>query len=65
MNKIFELQKLIDEAKHIVVITGAGISTASGIPDFRSSSGIYNKKLDYRFTPEEMVSHSFFKNHKH
>ena len=44
MDKYFELQKLIDDAKHIVVITGAGISTASGIPDIRSENGAANNK---------------------
>ena len=39
---------------------GAGISTASGIPDFRSSDGLYSKKLNRHFTPEQAVSHTFF-----
>ena len=44
MNQIEELQKLIDDAKNIVVLTGAGISTASGIPDIRSANGAANNK---------------------
>lgn len=63
MNKIFELQKLIDEAKHIVVITGAGISTASGIPDIRSANGAANNKdllKKYKYGYETIVSHTFF-----
>ena len=63
MDKIFELQKLIDEAKHIVVITGAGISTASGIPDIRSANGAANNKdlfKKYKYGYETIVSHTFF-----
>lgn len=63
MDKIFELQKLIDNAKHIVVITGAGISTASGIPDIRSANGAANNKdliKKYKYGYETIVSHTFF-----
>lgn len=63
MDKIFELQKLIDDAKHIVVITGAGISTASGIPDIRSANGAANNKdliKKYKYGYETIVSHTFF-----
>lgn len=63
MNQIEELQKLIDEAKHIVVITGAGISTASGIPDIRSANGAANNKdliKKYKYGYETIVSHTFF-----
>lgn len=52
-----QLMKWIQEAGRIVFFGGAGVSTASGIPDFRSAEGLY------RFTPEEMVSHSFFMGH--
>ena len=58
MNKIEELQKIIDEGQRIVFFTGAGASTESGIPDFRSVDGIYNQKYDY--PPEQIISHSFF-----
>ncbi|MBR2802931.1 MAG: NAD-dependent protein deacylase [Erysipelotrichaceae bacterium] len=56
MEKIEQLRQYIDEADRIVFFTGAGISTESGIPDFRSAQGIYtnNKRA------EEMISHSFF-----
>ena len=63
MDKIIELQKLIDDAKHVVVITGAGISTASGIPDIRSSNGAANNKdliKKYKYGYETIVSHTFF-----
>ncbi len=63
MNKIEELKKMINESKRIVVFSGAGLSTNSGIPDFRSASGIYNEKLKSKFTPEEIISHSFFLKH--
>ena len=57
---IDELKKLIDNSNNIVVFTGAGVSTASGIKDFRSKDGLYNMKYDY---PVELVlSHPFFIN---
>jgi NAD-dependent deacetylase len=56
--KIQQLQTIIDEAKHIVFFTGAGVSTDSGIPDFRSQDGLYH--LKYKYPPEEIVSHHFF-----
>ncbi len=65
MDKIVELQKLIDNANHIVVITGAGISTASGIPDIRSVNGAANNKdliKKYKYGYETIVSHTFFMN---
>lgn len=52
------LQSIIDEASRIVFFGGAGVSTESGIPDFRSADGIYSQK--YKFPPEEIVSHGFF-----
>lgn len=60
-NKIKQLQKLIDEAKRIVFFGGAGVSTESGIPDFRSAQGIYHH--DFPYIPEEVVSHHFFFTH--
>ena len=62
-NKYETLQKIIDEARQIVVFTGAGISVPSGIPDFRSANGIYNQKTKFQASPEEIISHSFFKNY--
>ena len=58
MDKIDELQKLIDSSERIVFFGGAGVSTESGIPDFRSKDGLYNQKYDY--PPEEILSHHFF-----
>lgn len=57
-NKIVELQSLIDNACKIVFFGGAGVSTESGIPDFRSIDGLYNQKWDY--PPETIISASFF-----
>ncbi len=58
MNDIEKLQKIIDESKDIVFFSGAGISTLSGIKDFRSKDGLYNMK--YKFPPETILSNSFF-----
>ena len=63
MDEIKKLKNTILEAKKIVIFSGAGLSTNSGIPDFRSASGIYNTRLKSRFTPEEIISHSFFESH--
>lgn len=52
------LKKIIDDSKNIVFFGGAGVSTESGIPDFRSVDGLYNQK--YKFPPEIILSHSFF-----
>lgn len=61
MNKIEELQKIIDDHDNIVFFGGAGVSTESGIPDFRSVDGLYNQKYDY--PPETILSHTFFMRH--
>lgn len=58
MSTFEELQKVIDESEKIVFFGGAGVSTESGIPDFRSVDGLYNQKYDY--PPEEILSHTFF-----
>lgn len=58
MNKVEELQKIVDEHNKIVFFGGAGVSTESGIPDFRSVDGLYNQKYDY--PPETILSHTFF-----
>ena len=60
MNKIEKLQEIIDASDNIVFFGGAGVSTESGIPDFRSKDGLYNQK--YKFPPEEILSHTFFMN---
>ena len=52
------LQEIIDDSKRIVFFGGAGVSTESGIPDFRSVDGLYNQQ--YKFPPETIISHSFF-----
>ncbi len=52
------LQSLIDQSHHIVFFGGAGVSTESGIPDFRSQDGLYKQK--YKYPPEMIISHSFF-----
>lgn len=57
-NDIEKLQKIIDESASVVFFGGAGVSTESGIPDFRSVDGLYNQKYDY--PPEEILSHTFF-----
>ena len=52
------LQQLVDGARQIVFFGGAGVSTESGIPDFRSVDGLYHQKYDY--PPEQILSHTFF-----
>ncbi len=58
--KIELFKNLIKESDNIVFFGGAGVSTESGIPDFRSKDGLYNQK--YKFPPEEILSHTFFMN---
>lgn len=58
MEKIEIFKKWIEESSRIVAFTGAGVSTESGIPDFRSVDGLYNQKFDY--PPETIISHSFY-----
>ena len=57
-DKISILKSLIQSSDNIVFFGGAGVSTESGIPDFRSKDGLYNQK--YKYPPEEILSHSFF-----
>ncbi len=61
MDYVEKLQELIDKADKIVFFGGAGVSTESGIKDFRSVDGLYNEKYDY--PPEVILSHSFFMEH--
>ena len=56
--KLAELKDLIQKANYIVFFGGAGVSTESGLPDFRSVDGLYHQK--YAFPPEEILSHDFF-----
>lgn len=58
MTETERLQKWIDESRHIVFFGGAGVSTESGIPDFRSADGLYHQT--YHYPPEEIISHHFF-----
>lgn len=57
-SEIEKLQKMIDESDNIVFFGGAGVSTESGIPDFRSVDGLYHQKYDY--PPETILSHTFY-----
>lgn len=61
MNKIKTLLNIIDNSNFLVFFGGAGVSTLSGIPDFRSANGLYNQKFDYE--PEYMLSHTFYDKH--
>ncbi|MBD5560808.1 MAG: NAD-dependent protein deacylase [Clostridia bacterium] len=56
-----KLQQIIDESDRIVFFGGAGVSTESGLPDFRSTDGLYNQQ--YSVPPETMLSHSYFRTH--
>ena len=59
--KIKQLQQWVDQSDRIVFFGGAGVSTESGIPDFRSVDGLYNQR--YKYPPEVMLSHSFYVAH--
>ena len=63
MDNIKQLRAIIDESSNIVFFGGAGVSTESNIPDFRSKSGLYKTKNNYSYPPEVMLSHSFFIRH--
>lgn len=58
MEEIRKFQQMIDESRNIVLFGGAGVSTESNIPDFRSEDGLYNMK--YKYPPETIISHTFF-----
>lgn len=58
MNDVEELRSMIEKARRIVFFGGAGVSTESGIPDFRSEDGLYRQH--FRYPPEVILSHSFF-----
>lgn len=57
------VRKVVDESKSVVFFGGAGVSTESNIPDFRSESGLYNAMNKYGYSPEQMLSRSFFMEH--
>jgi len=59
MTEIEKLKEWVDECNSIVFFGGAGVSTESGVPDFRSVDGLYNQKYDY--PPEEILSHTFYR----
>lgn len=59
-SEVTQLQEAIDKFENIVFFGGAGVSTESGIPDFRSVDGLYNQQYDY--PPETILSHTFFMN---
>lgn len=58
-----KLKQFIDQSSHTVFFGGAGVSTESGIPDFRSETGIYRVRQKYSYSPETLLSHDFFMNH--
>ncbi|MBR6880995.1 MAG: NAD-dependent protein deacylase [Clostridiales bacterium] len=61
--KINKLRELIDQSENIVFLGGAGVSTESGIPDFRSGDGIYNQESGLAYRAVDVISHSFFMEH--
>ena len=61
--KIKQLRDLIEESERIVFLGGAGVSTESGIPDFRSGDGIYNQESGLAYRAVDVISHSFFTEH--
>lgn len=61
-DKLIKLQQMLDESDNIVFFGGAGVSTESKIPDFRSSDGVYQQK-QFRYPPEVMLSHEFYEEH--
>ena len=59
-DKLNKLKKIIEESNSIVFFGGAGVSTESNIPDFRSEAGLYSAQTAYGRSPEELLSHTFF-----
>ena len=62
-DKLNQLKELIAESKYIVFLGGAGVSTESGIPDFRSGAGIYNTESGTKYRPIDIIAHDFFMEH--
>ena len=58
-----ELERLVEGHDHVVFFGGAGVSTASGIPDFRSENGLYNQHFSSEYSPEELLSHHLWHDH--
>lgn len=61
--ELSELKKIMDSSKNIVFFGGAGVSTESNIPDFRSADGLYEDKTEQKHSPEEILSHDYFMQH--
>ncbi|MCR5320841.1 MAG: NAD-dependent protein deacylase, partial [Lachnospiraceae bacterium] len=59
MEGLETLKKWVEESDNIVFFGGAGVSTESGIPDFRSTDGLYNQ--EYEYPPETILSHTFYR----
>ena len=59
-NKIKLLTEILKESNNIVFFGGAGVSTESNIPDFRSANGLWSEKLKINLTPEQLVSHTMY-----
>jgi len=63
MDSLKKAVNIVKESFNIVAFTGAGVSTESNIPDFRSANGLYSNKKKYKYPPEHIISHSFFMDH--
>ena len=63
MDYIYELSEIIKNSRSMVFFGGAGVSTESGIPDFRSENGLYQAKNEFGYAPEDMLSHEFLVDH--
>ena len=61
MDEIMKLKEIISNSNNIVFFGGAGVSTESGIPDFRSVDGLYNQK--YKYPPERIISHTYYRHY--
>ena len=59
MNEIEHLKTVVQNSDNVVFFGGAGVSTESGIPDFRSVDGLYNQK--YKYPPEQIISHTYYR----
>ena len=64
MDSVLKLKEIVSQSENIVFFGGAGVSTESGIPDFRSENGIYNAVTKYGYSPETILSHSFYMRNK-
>ncbi len=62
-SSIEKLAEMIKDHQHIVFFGGAGVSTESAIPDFRGKNGLYYQKVSEKWSPEEMLSHHFYREH--